>query len=356
MKTRLVATLLALALAIPSSGDDTGAASAYKKLYDELMSKSRTVTAPDARAQLLAEYSQKFLDHAVKYPKDQSAVDALCDVIRITRPGAGPGTPRGKAIELLKKQHVKGTAIRKQLKRLAVRPDAVDAFEVVQAVLKENPDRTTRAWACRALIAGYESRVALADRLEKDDAFREGYEKERGKEAAGRLIDGAPNSRLRLRQQKKALQTKYAGVFPDLSIGKEAPELVCEDLDGKKVKLSELRGKVVVLDFWTTWCGFCIKMIPHERELVKRLKDKPFVLVSISADDSKEKVKSFQQRTPMPWTHWYIGDRSEVLDTWNIEGFPTILVLDHKGVIRYKDVRDTKMDEAVDTLLKEMGE
>src|SRR6185436_18612661 len=96
--------------------------------------------------------------------------------------------------------------------------------------------------------------------------------------------------------------------------------------------------------------------IPHERELVKRLKDKPFVLVSISADDSKDTVKQFISKTPMPWTHWYVGNRHEVIDTWEIDAFPTILVVDHKGIIRYKDVREKRMDEAVDDLLKEMEE
>ena len=56
----------------------------------------------------------------------------------------------------------------------------------------------------------------------------------------------------------------------------------------------------------------------------------------------KRKVKKFIDKTPMPWTHWYVGERHEVIDTWEIDGFPTILVVDHKGVIRYIDVHQLR--------------
>ena len=65
-----------------------------------------------------------------------------------------------------------------------------------------------------------------------------------------------------------------------LSPGKPAPELNSVDLNGKPVRLADLKGKIVVLDVWATWCGACRAMIPHQRELVKRLKEKPFALVA----------------------------------------------------------------------------
>jgi len=129
--------------------------------------------------------------------------------------------------------------------------------------------------------------------------------------------------------------------------------VISKDIDGKTVKLSELKGKVVVLDIWATWCPPCRAMIPHERELVKRLKDKPFALISISGDEKKETLKNFLAENPMPWTHWWNGQTGGILEAWDVQSFPTIYVLDAKGVIRYKDVRGEKMDEAVDALLKE---
>jgi thiol-disulfide isomerase/thioredoxin len=118
--------------------------------------------------------------------------------------------------------------------------------------------------------------------------------------------------------------------------------------------LSALRGKVVVLDIWATWCGPCREMIPHEREMVKRLEGKPFALVSISVDDNKEKVVKSLKKTPMPWSHWCNGPSSGMVIDWDVRAYPTIYVLDHKGVIRYTDLRDKKLEAAVMRLLGEM--
>ena len=152
---------------------------------------------------------------------------------------------------------------------------------------------------------------------------------------------------------KKTLHEKYGDVINDLSIGKVAPELKIQAVDGTEARLSALRGKVVVLDFWTTWCGPCRAMIPHEREMVERLKGQPFALVSISADEKKETLTDFLATEKMPWTHWWNGSQGGVLEEWDVRHYPTIYVLDVEGVIRHKELRDEELEKAVNALLKE---
>ena len=147
------------------------------------------------------------------------------------------------------------------------------------------------------------------------------------------------------------LQSAPSPTTTGLQIGQQAPDFESEDLDGKPVKLSDLRGKVVVLDFWATWCPPCRAMIPHTRKLVEKHQGKPFVFVSISADNSVGTLKDFLADNPMPWTHWYAGPDGQVIQDWNIMYFPTIYVLDAQGIIRAKDVRDKQLDQAVEKLL-----
>jgi thiol-disulfide isomerase/thioredoxin len=150
------------------------------------------------------------------------------------------------------------------------------------------------------------------------------------------------------------LAKRFLFEIRELAIGKPAPEVVSKDLDDKETRLSALKGKVVVLDIWATWCPPCKAMIPHEREMVEKLKDKPFSLISISADDTKEIVQEFLKNEKMPWTHWFEGQRDGgIINDWNVRFYPTIYILDHKGVIRFKNLRGKNLEEAVEKLLAE---
>ena len=95
-------------------------------------------------------------------------------------------------------------------------------------------------------------------------------------------------------------------------------------------------------------------MIPHEREMVAKLKDKPFALISISGDNDKETLTNFLEKEKMPWIHWF-ADRKGILKDWNIRYFPTMYIIDHKGVIRAKDLRGEALEKKVEELLAEMA-
>ena len=96
-------------------------------------------------------------------------------------------------------------------------------------------------------------------------------------------------------------------------------------------------------------------MVPHERSLVKRLEGKPFVLLGVNFDESKEEQKKTETDKMITWRSWFDGRNKGPIGTeWNVRGLPTVYVLDAKGTIRYKEVRGEALDKAVDTLLKEM--
>jgi thiol-disulfide isomerase/thioredoxin len=139
-----------------------------------------------------------------------------------------------------------------------------------------------------------------------------------------------------------------------LVVGKTLADVSTPTLDDdKKAKISDYRGKVVVLDIWATWCGPCRAMIPHERAMVAKLKDKPFALISVSADDKKKTLSDFLEKTPMPWVHWHSGPQGELIEKYQVQFFPTVYVLDAKGVIRFKHLRGEALEKAVETLLEE---
>ncbi|MSU20321.1 MAG: TlpA family protein disulfide reductase [Pedosphaera sp.] len=97
-------------------------------------------------------------------------------------------------------------------------------------------------------------------------------------------------------------------------------------------------------------------MYPHERSLVKRLEGKPFTILGVNSDP-KDRLRQALKKENITWRSWWDGgDTSGPIATkWNVQGWPTIYVVDHKGVIRYRDVREKQMDAAVEMLLKEIS-
>ena len=96
-------------------------------------------------------------------------------------------------------------------------------------------------------------------------------------------------------------------------------------------------------------------MYPHERSLVKRLANQPFVLIGINSDP-KARLRTAMKANNITWRSFWDGGntRGPIASAWGVRGWPTIYVGDDRGVIRYKNVRGDRMDDAVDTLLEEL--
>jgi thiol-disulfide isomerase/thioredoxin len=260
---------------------------------------------------------------------------------------------------LLRKHYLTRPEIESAFKALAANDDDPAAHQFLRDVIDRNPDRKVQVHAIQTLVAALESTEKITAvvllSIEKKPEIRARAEKILGNNGITHMGEKAAKARKDREELAALLKARYSDLVVDLSVGQPAPALVGETLDGKSVRLADFKGKVVVLDVWATWCGPCKAMIPHERTMVERLKGQPFELISISADAKKQTLVNFLAKEPMPWSHWWDGAEGKVTEALNIDHYPTIFVLDGKGVIRFKELRGEALEKAVDQLLAEQG-
>jgi peroxiredoxin len=114
--------------------------------------------------------------------------------------------------------------------------------------------------------------------------------------------------------------------------GKPAPDFALSDLQGKSVKLSGLRGKVVLLDFWATWCGPCRIEMPRVQKLHRDFRAKGLVVYGVNVGEETTKVRPFL--TKNGYTFPMLLDRQKtVMDKYQVNGIPTLVIVDRKGTI-----------------------
>lgn len=136
-----------------------------------------------------------------------------------------------------------------------------------------------------------------------------------------------------------------------LVVGAPAPETTGTDVDHRPMSLSDFRGKVVVLDFWGTWCGPCLGELPQLSALATEFGDRIAVLGVISDPPDKASQAVFQHK--LRFRNWVDGDdrNGPIVTLWNVHSWPKIYVLDQQGVIRYKDLQPSALRDAVWQLL-----
>ncbi len=118
------------------------------------------------------------------------------------------------------------------------------------------------------------------------------------------------------------------------------------------VKLENLRGNVVLLNFWGTWCGACLKELPSIRELHTKYSAKGLVVITIHSSEGAENMASFLSKTPFPWPNG-CDEQDQTTSTWCVDKFPSTYLMDKHGKLRFANPIKDQLEEAVKLLLEE---
>jgi thiol-disulfide isomerase/thioredoxin len=113
--------------------------------------------------------------------------------------------------------------------------------------------------------------------------------------------------------------------------GYPAPDFSFTDLDGKARKLSDYRGKVVLVDFWGTWCGPCLAAIPELVAAYEKFHARGFEIVGVDQDEKRELLQTFVTEKKLPWPQAFDGAKGPIVSLYRITGFPSYFLLDKDG-------------------------
>ena len=264
------------------------------------------------------DYERRMLTAAVNLGvKDREAA---------LKAAGGPPEPenRGPQDELQKKlQEAAQSAMQKQSEGL---PAVFAEFEKgVRALQKDHPDRPEIFAALLEIAEGLPAEKALAIAKEIEAAKTE-----------------------------PAMKQQAAGIRKKLERVGKPVAMAFTSTDGRKIDLLEMKGKVVLVDFWATWCGPCVKEIPNVKAAYAKLHDKGFEIVGISFDEDKDALTKFVKNKEMPWAQYFDGEGwgNKYGKEFGIQSIPAMWLIDKQGNLRDLNAREDLVGK-VEKLLAE---
>lgn len=205
----------------------------------------------------------------------------------------------------------------------------------VVAMLRKDGEKHKPATLALSVTALHDARA-----LQPDDAalaYQQGKvlaELNRNDEAAASFREY-----LKLAPQRDALRTRVVKFAddPSLSLRPMAPPFQLTTLDGQRFNLDAMNGRVVLIDFWATWCGPCNEELPHIKRLSKQFAGEPFVILSVSGDADAQKWKDFVAKNEMTWAQ-YRDSTHALSKVFAVSSIPRYFTIDSDGVLQSVDV------------------
>jgi len=140
-----------------------------------------------------------------------------------------------------------------------------------------------------------------------------------------------------------------------LSIGGDPIPFSVKDTGGKTLSLEKYKGKVVLLDFWATWCMPCKVEMPNVIRIHKKFNKKGFEIIGISLDSDARALENFIKENEIAWPQYFDGKgwQNDVAGKYRVRSIPATYLIDKKGKIRYRSLRGTELEKAIEVLLSE---
>jgi thiol-disulfide isomerase/thioredoxin len=139
---------------------------------------------------------------------------------------------------------------------------------------------------------------------------------------------------------------------PELARARMAPAFAVTTLDGQHISMDDLQGKVVLLDFWATWCGPCREALPHLRNISKNFEEQPLVVLSVSLDANEEQWKKFIAENGMTWPQYRDGGfTSPISKLFGVTAIPHTFTIDAEGVLQDEHIGDASIEGKLKKLL-----
>jgi len=139
---------------------------------------------------------------------------------------------------------------------------------------------------------------------------------------------------------------------PELARARMAPPFELTTVDGQRFAMDDLQGKVVLLDFWATWCLPCLRAVPHIRQIAKEFQGQPLVILSVSLDGNERKWRDFIATNQMTWPQYReAGVKGVTARLFGVTAIPHTFIIDADGVLQDEHIGDASIEGKLNKLI-----